>query len=152
MRPSVPPVRSGGIETRAETRSSRYAGHRNPLIAAACSLGALAGATAAVAGIAVAAAGALCWTLAAIIGPLRGAAERTAPLPPGALRFAFLQSSSNVPALLVNRRGVLAVAAVAGSSVEASYAAVAIGGVLARVQPWHRLSPPRCRSSWRRAR
>jgi O-antigen/teichoic acid export membrane protein len=96
------------------------------LVIAAVALYAVAGATGAVAGIAVATAAAVTFGGAAIFGTLRRA-ERGMPIPAGALRFGVLSTVSGLLMQVMHRGGVVAVAVLYGSSVEAGFASLAIG-------------------------
>lgn len=106
--------------------SMRWGLHNAILVAAALPLYAAFGATGAIAALVPAGAAALILGVSAVAGPLRGA-PRGAPLPPGTVRFGALQAASGVITQAVHRGGVVAVAVVAGSSVETGYAALAVG-------------------------
>jgi O-antigen/teichoic acid export membrane protein len=110
--------------------SFRYSLQNCLTIAGACLLGALAGSQGAVAAIVIAATGAACWSAFRIIRPLVESPPG-ALIPPGAFRFGLLQSMSGVLTLAVNRGAVVVTAVLTGSSVQAGYAALALGGVLA---------------------
>jgi O-antigen/teichoic acid export membrane protein len=110
--------------------SARFPLQNTVLLAAVLGLHAAAGTTGAVAGIAVASAAALALAAQAVARPLRGAG-RDAALPPGALRFALLGGASVLLMLLLQRGGIVAVAALTGSSTQTGYAALALGVAIA---------------------
>lgn len=100
------------------------------LVAAALLLHAVAGPTGAIAAIVLAAMAALALGVASVATPLR-AAPKGARVPSGAIRFGVMQAVTGAVTQFVHRGGVVAVAAVAGSSVETGYAALAVGVGLA---------------------
>jgi len=105
--------------------SFRYPAQNSVLIVSAVILGRTAGATGAVAAVAIASGAALALGLFGL-GPLRGAPRAT--LPPGVTRFALLNGASGLLIQLVHRGGVVAVKLLTGSTVQAGFAALA-GGV-----------------------
>ncbi|MCP9484294.1 MAG: hypothetical protein MSC30_00370 [Gaiellaceae bacterium MAG52_C11] len=88
------------------------------------------GSDGALAGIALSSGCVLALGLLAVVSPLRGTA-RTSPLPPGAAWFALIYGASGLFVQVLHRGGVVAVAVLAGSQVEAGFAAVSIGVALA---------------------
>lgn len=110
--------------------SVRYPLHNSILIVAALVLGPGLGAAGAAAAVAIASLGPLALALATVARPLRGA-RSGAEVPAGALRFGALQGTSGVLLQVVHRGGVVAVAVLVGSSVEAGFAGLAIGVALA---------------------
>jgi O-antigen/teichoic acid export membrane protein len=106
-------------------------GFQNALLVLAAVLGhAVAGVEGAVAGIVVASCGALAVGAAAVARPLHEAPPGVA-VPTGALRFGALQGLGNVFLQLMQRGSIVAVAVLSSSSVQAGFAALAIGGALA---------------------
>jgi O-antigen/teichoic acid export membrane protein len=110
--------------------SFRWGLQNTVLVAAVLTLHAAAGPTGAIAAIVLAAIAALALGLASVPKPLR-AASAGGPLPAGAIRFGVLQAATGAATQVVHRGGVVAVAAVAGSSVETGYAALTVGVGLA---------------------
>ena len=91
---------------------------------------AVAGTSAAVAGVAIAS-GSACVLGLLVVAPVLLRAPPGARIPPGAVRFGILQGVSGVLVLVIHRGGVVAVALLAGSAAETGYAALAIGVALA---------------------
>ncbi|MDQ3989315.1 MAG: hypothetical protein M3291_08985 [Actinomycetota bacterium] len=105
---------------------ARYPVQNAVLVAAALVLYQVAGVTGALAAIVVAAA--VAFALGAVAAaPLLRRRLPPVALPDGALRFGYLQASSGVLVQLAQRGGVIAVALLAGSSLQTGYAALAIG-------------------------
>ncbi|MGH3695461.1 MAG: hypothetical protein ACRDRX_15980 [Pseudonocardiaceae bacterium] len=109
---------------------ARYPVQNAVLVVAAIVLYGAAGATGAVAAIVVSAVVAFGLGVLAV-APLLHRRVPPVALPEGALRFGLLQATSGVLVQLVQRGGVIAVALLAGSSVQTGFAALAIGGALA---------------------
>ncbi len=110
--------------------SLRYPIQNTVLVAAVAVLHAGFGEEGALAGLALASGCVLVLGLVVVASPLRAAA-RTPPLPPGAARFALVYGASGLFVQILHRGGVVAVAVLAGSQVEAGFAAVSIGIALA---------------------
>jgi O-antigen/teichoic acid export membrane protein len=110
--------------------SARYPLQNAVLVVAVLVLYPVGGVTAAVAGIALSCAVAL--GLAALTaGPALCGPRTAVELPAGALRFAMLQAAGGALAQLAHRGGVVAVALLAGSTVQTGHAALALGVALA---------------------
>ncbi|MGH3963666.1 MAG: hypothetical protein ACRDRY_10485 [Pseudonocardiaceae bacterium] len=115
---------------RAGAWCARYPVQNAVLIAAAIVLYGAAGVTGAVAAIVVAAA--VAFGLGAVaVAPLLRRRLPPVALPEGALRFGLLQATSGALVQVAQRGGVIAVALLAASSVQAGFAALAIGVALA---------------------
>jgi O-antigen/teichoic acid export membrane protein len=100
------------------------------LAAGAVGLYAVAGTSGAVAAVALAPGVALALGAPRVAPRLRRAGQ-DAPIPQGAIRFGLLQALSSLLLQLQQRGGVVVVAALAGSRVEAGFASLAIGAALA---------------------
>lgn len=111
---------------RATAWSFRFPIQNALLIAGALLLGTLAGSRGAVAAVTVASAGALVMGASVVARPLRRAA-RGAALPSGAMRFGVFHVLGGLFLHFHHRGGVIAVALLAGSSVETGFAGLAIG-------------------------
>jgi O-antigen/teichoic acid export membrane protein len=106
-------------------------GVQNAITVAAALVGyEIAGVEGAVGGLAVASASVCVWGVILVVRPLTSA-PRGAPLPSGALRFGAVQALSNFFGHVTNRGAVVAVAILAGSSVETGFAALAVGVAMA---------------------
>ena len=124
--------------------SLRYPIQNAVLVAGVLVLHAGFGIEGAFAGIALSSGAALLVGLA-VVPPWRGQASATA-LPPGAVRFAVIYGASGFFVQLLHRGGVVLVAVLAGSQVEAGFAAVSIGialGLTYLVWQWFALELPR---------
>lgn len=110
--------------------SLRYPVQNLVLVAAVPTLHAGFGTDGALAGIALASGSALALGLVYVLSRLRGSTKATT-LPLGAARFALVYGASGLFVQLLHRGGVVAVAVLAGSQVEAGYAAISIGIALA---------------------
>lgn len=106
--------------------SMRWGLQNAVLVTAALPLHAAGGPTGAIVAIVLAGSAAVALGLASAARPLR-AAPPGAPLPAGAIRFGTLQAATGSITQVVHRGGVVAVAVLAGSSVETGYAALAVG-------------------------
>jgi len=124
--------------------SLRYPIQNAVLVAGVLVLHAGFGIEGAFAGIALSSGAALAVGLA-FVPPWRGPASATA-LPAGAARFAVIYGASGFFVQLLHRGGVVLVALLAGSQVEAGFAAISIGIALALtylVWQWFALELPR---------
>lgn len=110
--------------------SARYPLQNAVLVIAVLVLYPFGGVTAAVAGIALSCVVAL-GLGAATAGPALRGARAAVELPAGALRFAILQAAGGALVQIAHRGGVVAVALLAGSSVQTGHAALALGVGLA---------------------
>jgi O-antigen/teichoic acid export membrane protein len=110
--------------------SNRFGVQNLALVLAAAAGYALAGVQGAVAGILVASAMTLAWGWIAV-WPRLQAAPRDAEIPPGAMRFGSTYAASNLLVMLEHRGGVIAVSLLAASTVQAGFAAIALGVALA---------------------
>jgi O-antigen/teichoic acid export membrane protein len=110
--------------------SYRFACQNSLLIVAALLGHQAAGAAGAVAAIAVASGGALLWGVAAVGHQLYKAPAR-ASVPAGAMRFGGLQALGSLFVQITHRGGIVAVAVLAGSTVETGFAGLALGVALA---------------------
>jgi hypothetical protein len=110
--------------------SARYPLQNAVLVIAVLVLYPFGGVTAAVAGIALSCVVAL-GLGAATAGPALRGARAAVELPAGALRFAILQAAGGALVQIAHRGGVVAVALLAGSSVQTGHAALALGVALA---------------------
>ena len=106
-------------------------GVQNTITVAASLAGySVAGVEGAVAGLAVASGTVFAWGALLVRRPLVWA-RTGASLPPGALRFGAVQAVGNLLEQLTHRGAVVAVAILAGSSVETGFAALAVGVAMA---------------------
>ena len=106
-------------------------GVQNAITVAAALTGyGIAGVEGAVAGLVVASGSLFAWGALLVLRPLVRARGR-ASLPPGALRFGAVQAVGNLFEQLTHRGAVIAVAILAGSSVETGFAALAVGIAMA---------------------
>lgn len=124
--------------------SLRYPLQNAVLVAAVLVLHAGFGIEGALAGIALSSGAALAVGLAVV--PLRRGPASATALPPGAARFAVIYGASGFFVQLLHRGGVVLVAMLAGSQVEAGFAAISIGIALALtylVWQWFALELPR---------
>ena len=110
--------------------SLRYPVQNAVLVSAVLALHAGFGTEGALAGIALSSGCALALGLVVVVPLLRGAA-RTATIPADAARFALVYGASGLFVQLLHRGGVVVVALLAGSQVEAGFAALSIGVALA---------------------
>lgn len=110
--------------------SFRFAIQNAVVIAAALVGHAVAGVEGAVAGVAVGSAAAFAWSAALVGRPLLRAAGG-APLPPAAVRFGAMQAVANTFVQITHRGAIMAVAVLAGSSVQTGFSALAVGLALA---------------------
>ena len=113
---------------RASAWSFRYPAQQALLVVGAVTLGRLAGATGAVAAVAVASGVVLGLGLSQV-GALRGA--HGGEIPPGVTRFALLNGIGGLLVQFVQRAGVVAVVLLAGSRAQAGFAGLAAGVGLA---------------------
>jgi O-antigen/teichoic acid export membrane protein len=110
--------------------SFRYGAQNLVLVAVALGGYALAGVDGAVAGVAVSAGVALAWGSALVAGPILQATRGASP-PAGALRFGAVLAVGNSFVQLTHRGAIVAVALLAGSSVQTGFSALAVGIALA---------------------
>jgi O-antigen/teichoic acid export membrane protein len=106
--------------------SLRYPLQTGVLVAAVPALQHSFGSDGALAGIVVASAVVLAVGVVPVVSPLLGV-RSSAGLPQGAVRFALVYGASGFFVQLLHRGGVLAVAVLAGSQVEAGFTALSIG-------------------------
>jgi O-antigen/teichoic acid export membrane protein len=104
----------------------RYPLQNAVLIAAVLVLSPLAGSEGAAIAIAVSAAVGTLFAVVVVMPRISGSHPPVA-IPPGAIRFGFLQATGAALVQFAQRGGVLAVALLAGSATQAGYAALAIG-------------------------
>lgn len=110
--------------------SFRFGVQNGIIVAAALAGYGIADVEGAVAGLVIASGAMLAWS-AILVGRPLVRAPSGAPLPAGALRFGAVHAVGNLFGQLTNRGAVVAVAILAGSSVETGYAALAIGIAMA---------------------
>lgn len=109
--------------------SARYPLQNAVLVVAVLALHAAAGPVGAVAALAVSALAA-CGLAAVVVAPVWRAQVVPVPVPPGAIRFGALHAAGAALVQAAHRGGVVAVALLAGSTVQAGYAALAVGVAL----------------------
>ena len=107
--------------------AARFPLHNAVLVVGALALYPIGGITAALFAVLVAAAATTVAALIVVRPILRARAGSDAVIPDGALRFGALQAGGAALMQYTHRAGVLAVAILAGSSVQTGYAALAIG-------------------------
>jgi O-antigen/teichoic acid export membrane protein len=110
--------------------SFRYGTQNGVLVAAALPGYALAGVDGAVAAVAVAAGAVLAWSAALVARPLLRATGGASP-PEGALRFGAVMAVGNAFLQITHRGAIVAVAVLAGSSLQTGFSALAVGVALA---------------------
>ena len=115
---------------RTTTCSFRF-GVQNAITVAAVLAGYdIAGVEGAVAGLVVASGTVFAWGTLLVVRPL-SRARSGAPFPPGAVRFGAVHAVGNLFEQVTHRGAVVAVAILAGSSVETGFAALAVGIAMA---------------------